>query len=313
MLRCAVSVDLDEIRQYRAIHGLAGTKAGEDLVYDLALPRFLDLASELQLKLTLFVVAEDLARPRNVDVLRRAVAEGHEIGNHSRHHLYDLVRRSRDEQRDEVAGAAADIEREVGVRPRGFRAPGYTVSDGLLEVVREAGHDYDSSVFPCASYYAAKAMALLVQRVGRRRSRAILDTPRVLAAPMRPYRLGRTYTEAGQGLLELPIQVTRGPRLPFIGTGLILAGSLGAAALTRLVVGEPFVNLELHGIDLLDARDGLGELGGYQPDLRVSVARKRQRLTDVLARLGRAGYSFGRLEEIADGAKEWIARGGVPR
>ena len=48
--------------------------------------------------------------------------------------------------------------------------------------------------------------------------------------------------------------------LPFIGTALVLAGPDGARLLTRTVLGESFVNLELHGIDFLGIDDGLGEL-----------------------------------------------------
>ena len=122
----------------------------------------------------------------------------------------------------------------------------------------------------------------------------------MLSAPTRPYRIGRPYTRAGDGLWEIPIQVTRGPRLPYIGTGLILAGKLGARALTELVVGEPFVNLELHGVDFLGAEDGLEALLGYQPDVRVRAREKRAVLASVVGRLRSAGYRFVRLGEQLD-------------
>src|SRR5262249_22584349 len=140
---------------------------------------------------------------------------------------------------------------------RGFRAPGYTVTDALYEVLDELGVAYASSVFPCPPYYFAKAARLAMMRALGRTSSSILDTPFVLSAPTRPYRVGRPYWKRGGGrVLELPIQVTRGPRLPFIGTTVTLAGPAKARWLTRLVVGEPLVNLELHGIDVLDAGDG---------------------------------------------------------
>jgi hypothetical protein len=103
----------------------------------------------------------------------------------------------------------------------------------------------------------------------------------------------------GDGLPELPIQVTRGLRLPFIGTGLILAGALGARALTELVIGEPFINLELHAVDLLDLDDGLEALRGFQPDLRSPTRTKLRILNSVVARLKRARYEFVRLDRAA--------------
>ena len=298
MRLCAVSVDLDQVCHYFRIHDLpAPSLELEHVVYDLGLPRCLDFAREQGLPLTLFAVSSDLRRPENVAHLRRALAASHELGNHSKDHLYDLVRRSRVEQRAQVEGALQEFEGALGVRPRGFRAPGYTVSDALLEVVRDAGHSYDSSVFPCPAYYAAKAVTMTVMRWRGRASEAILDPPSVLSAPTRPYRVGSDYTRRGGGLWELPIQVTRGLRLPYIGTGLILSGRLGARALTELVVGEPFINLELHGIDFLDLGDGLAPLRGYQPDVPIRFAEKRAVLGAVVARLRRAGYRFVRLQE----------------
>src|SRR5437899_418459 len=72
-----------------------------------------------------------------------------------------------------------------------------------------------------------------------RPSRSIVDTPAVLTAPTRPYRVGRPYWKRGTGLLELPVQVTRTLRLPYIGTFLMLRGVTGARFLTKGVLGEP--------------------------------------------------------------------------
>ena len=188
----------------------------------------------------------------------------------------------------------------TGHRPTGFRAPGYTVSDALLQVLQDSGVGYDSSVFPCPVYYAAKAAAVGAIRIRGRRSFSVLGTPAVLAAPTRPYRAGRPYWRRGEGMLELPIQVTRRLRLPFIGTTLTLAGPTRARWLTRGVVGEPFVNLELHGIDFLAEEDGLQALGRYQSDLRVPWARKLDTLSAVVGELRASGYSFVRLDQAAE-------------
>ncbi len=145
----------------------------------------------------------------------------------------------------------------------------------------------------------AKATALAAIRVRGRKSHSILDRPDVLRAPTRPYRIGRPYWKAGTGMLELPIQVTRGPRLPYIGTTLTLAGPDRARWLTRLVVGEPLVNLELHGIDVLDVDDGLEALRRHQQDVRTPHARKLETLGAVVELLRGEGYAFVRLDEAA--------------
>jgi peptidoglycan-N-acetylglucosamine deacetylase len=294
----ALSVDLDEIAHYHAIYGLEASAA--TAVYDVALDRFEAFARERALPLTLFAVAADMARPASAARLRALAAAGHEVGNHSLDHLYDLTRRGRSEMRRQIESAAEVLQGATGQRPRGFRAPGYTVSDELFELLAECGVSYDSSVFPCPPYYLAKLLAIGAIRLRGRESRSIVATPRALLSPTRPYRVGRPYWRAGVGLIELPIQVTPGLRFPFIGTALTLAGPRRARWLTRRVAGEALVNLELHGIDLLDESDGLGALAPHQPDVRVPLSRKLEVLSVVVEELRAQGYRFVTLGEAAE-------------
>jgi hypothetical protein len=111
--------------------------------------------------------------------------------------------------------------------------------------------------------------------------------------------VGRPYWRKGSGLLELPVQVTRGPRLPFIGTSVTLGGPRVAAMLAKMCEGEPLVNLELHGIDVLDASDGLEALRPFQKDVRVPAARKMAAVGAAIEELRKAGYAFVTLREAA--------------
>lgn len=300
MRLCAISVDLDEIPNYFAIHGLPEPEGPErSLVYDVAVERLTALAAELDLPLTLFAIGEDLKRPEAAARLRAAHQRGFEIANHSLDHRYDLVLLGRDAIRRQVEGGADVIEQAVGVRPVGFRAPGYTITDEVFEVLAELGVGYDSSVFPCPQYWAAKAAAIGLITLRGRTSRSIIDTPRVLTAPTRPYRIGHPYWKRGSGLLELPVQVTRGPRLPFFGTSITLGGPTVARVLARMCVGEPLINLELHGIDVLDASDGLEALRPHQVDVRVVREKKVDALRAAVGALREAGYGFVTLQEAA--------------
>lgn len=300
MRLCAVSVDLDEIPNYYSIHGRAPQSECATAVYDVAVPRLRSIARGLEIPLTLFAVGEDLDRASSAASLRAAVAEGHAVGNHTRSHLYDLTRRDRATIAREIDEGTTSIENACGVRPRGFRAPGYTITDEVFALLPGLGYRWDSSVFPCPAYMAVKDAAIAAYALLRRPSRSVVDTPAVLTAPTRPYRVGEPYWRRGNGLLELPIQVTRGFRLPYIGTSLMLAGPDGARFLTRMVEGEPLVNLELHGIDVLDEHDaGLSDLAASQRDLRVPRARKEAVLDAVVDTLRRAGYAFVTLDEAA--------------
>lgn len=311
MRLASVSVDLDEIPNYYEIHGLGepeGAAAG--LVYDLALTRLREVAAAGRFPLTLFTIGRDVARPEARDGLRASAHEGHEIANHSLDHRYDLVRLGRDEIARQVGEGARVIEEATGQRPVGFRAPGYTISDEVFGVLAELGVTYDSSVFPCPAYFAAKAAAIGAIAVRGRASRSIVDTPKVLLAPTRPYRVGTPYWKRGSGMLEIPVQVTRGLRLPFIGTSVTLAGPARARLLAKMCIGEPLVNLELHGIDVLDAHDGLEALRPHQPDVRVAHARKLETILAVVDELRSAGYAFVTMREAASSLERGADRRG---
>jgi hypothetical protein len=301
---CAVSVDLDEIPCYTAIHGLdlPLTPTAAQAVYRKALPRLAALFEAHSVRATFFAIGRDLEHAHASDALRKLAAQGHEIGNHSYDHRYDLTRLSRAEMRDQVQRGIEAIERTVGQRPRGFRAPGYTFTDSLGDVLQELEVAYDSSVFPCLAYYTPKLLAIGAYRALSRPTRSILDHPRVLTAPAEPYHMGDSYARRGGKLLELPIGVTRDEtgRLPFIGTSLTLAGRSGAELLCRLTEGRELINLELHGIDAADAElDELTSLRASQWDLRKSAASKLAILEATLTRLSHAGYSFVTLAEAA--------------
>jgi peptidoglycan/xylan/chitin deacetylase (PgdA/CDA1 family) len=298
---CAVSVDLDEIPNYFAIHGLQPPAGPERrLVYDVAVDRLSELARDLGIPLTLFVIGSDLARREAAAKILAASRAGFEIANHTLEHRYDLVRLGRQEIRRQIEEGARAIEATTGAAPVGFRAPGYTITDEVFDVLADLGVSYDSSVFPCPAYWAAKTAAIAWIALRGRTSRSIVDRPTILAAPTRPYAVGRPYWRRGRGgIVELPVQVTPGLRLPFIGTYVTLWGPAVGRRLARACVGEPVVTLELHGIDVLDAADGLHALRPYQPDVRVPRERKLSALRGAIDELRRGGYRFVTSAEAA--------------
>jgi hypothetical protein len=304
---CAISVDLDETPNYFKIHALPlpdPLSPAANAVYDAALARLEGFAASHDLPLTLFAIGEDLARPANALALRGLCDRGHAVENHSFGHRYDLTRLPPKEIEREIAEGALSIQRATGRLPCGFRAPGYTLTDAVLDALESLGARFDSSVFPCPGYYTAKALVMGAMRLAGHPSEAVMGTPRVLAAPARPYRPGRPWYRRGhRSLLELPIQVTPALRLPVIGTSLGVAGPAGARLLAAMCAREPFVNIELHGmdaLDALDAGDGLAALVPRQPELRTPLHRRLGALSAAVETLRRAGYSFVRLDEAAE-------------
>jgi peptidoglycan-N-acetylglucosamine deacetylase len=300
----ALSVDLDGISHYHAIHGLAPLAADAPAlhaVYDVALARIDDFCRTHGLCSTLFAIGSDLERSANGEWLRSLSDKGHAIENHSFSHRYDLSRLSKAALRQDIERAQESITKATGRTPTGFRAPGYTINDEVLDVLEELSFRYDSSVFPCPLYYGAKTIVIGTMRLLGRTSASIIDTPRVVVAPSRPYRPGKPWFGAGhRSLVELPIQVTPRLRFPFIGTFIGLGGPAASRVLARACANEPLVNLELHGIDFLDASDGLEHLVSYQSELRVPLQRRLDALSAVVDELRAHGASFVRLDEAVD-------------
>lgn len=294
---CAVSIDLDEIGHYHGLHGLEAPEGrAANAVYDLALPRLSSFCADLSLPVTLFAVGADMARPANAEALKAFAARGHEIGNHTLDHRYDLTRLPRAELARQIEAGAAVLEGATGQAPVGFRAPGYTVNDAVFATLRAMGARYDASVFPSWPYQVAKGLAMAAGWAQGRQSRAIFGGLGALVAPVTPYPLAG----AGRGLVEVPVQVATPLRLPFIGTTLSLLPREAAVAMARQVARGGVVNLELHGVDLLDWRDGLAELSRHQFDLCISVQQKIGTLIDVIGSLRDLGFSFVTMRELAD-------------
>ena len=285
-----VSVDLDEIDCYHAIHGISELPDPQvaHVVYERALPRISRFFEELEIKGTLFAVGRDLSRAESGEMIRAMFRKGNEIGNHTQSHAYDFSLLSVDRQNWEIESAATEIRRVTGTPPKGFRAPGYNLNLGIVSMLARNGYEYDSSVFPCPAYFAAKAAAIGIKQVLGRTSKSILGDPRVLGAPIVPYRIGEDgiWTRGKEGLKELPICVVTKARLPFIGTSAAAAGVLGARLLAKSAASLPVVNFELHGMDFLDADgDGISYLKAHQTDIRIPLSKRLASLESAVKTL----------------------------
>lgn len=301
---CALSVDLDEVIHYHRIFGLPEPlpeAVSRHAVYDLAIDRLEAFALAHGIPLTWYAIGEDLMRPANAARLDALCRKGHAIENHSFSHRYDLSRLPEKDILQDIEQAMFAIQKAVSVRPSGFRAPGYAISNDLLDALQELGLRFDSSVFPCPSYYSAKAFSLGLMRLLGKASHAVLDTPRVMLAPIRPYRPAVNWYQRGlRSLIELPISVSPVGRLPLIGTFIGLLGPKGARMLLRSCAREAFVNIELHGMDALCVEDGLEALKNRSPELKTSLQRRMDALSAAVSVLKDAGFSFVRLDEAAE-------------
>ena len=154
----------------------------------------------------------------------------HEIASHGDTHtpLHDLDPAAFE---DEIDRSNDAIEQVTGRRPRGFRAPNFSLNPATawaIDTLAAAGFTYDASVFP-------------------------VRTPMygVAGAPIRPYRLSpdapfREQTDAAESgtarMMELPAAVFH-PRLK-----LPIAGGFYARLLPRRILARGIRNLNSRGI-----------------------------------------------------------------
>ncbi|HEX7624800.1 MAG TPA: polysaccharide deacetylase family protein [Anaeromyxobacteraceae bacterium] len=283
----SLSIDLDALGHYHRIHGLGPRPEGGDPVYGKAVERFGELCDRLGVRGTAFCVGEDLARPGAAVALRRLAEAGHELGNHSLSHDYALSRRSPPEIAAEVRGGAEAIRAVAGAAPVGFRAPGYTLSPPLVAALVEQGYRYDSSTFPALPYWLGKAAVMGALALTGQPSQAILDRPRVLLAPRRPYHPhpAQPYARGPVPLLELPV-ATGLLGFPLTGTFVATFPAWSLGILRAGTGRRPLFALELHGLDLLDASDASPALAARQRDLRVPASVKIERLVRFARALG---------------------------
>lgn len=302
-----ISIDLDGIGCYHAIHRL-DAPAHPTAIYDVALPRFLRCVEAHGARATLFVITSDLAHPGVADALRDAVARGHEVASHSHRHYYDLRHRDDATLDAELDDAADTLEHHLGVRPVGFRTPGYNVDDRILTALVKRGYRYDSSVFACPPYYLAKGAVMTAMAALNRPSGSSMTHPGALIAPLQPYRpSARSFARPGRGtsrlpIWEFPMGVVRGLRVPVIGTSIGALAPRAAHALAEaLLWRQPVTQLEFHGIDFMDDSDAAisAALARRQPDVRRAWRTKQRAYDAVFETIGRA-RRWSTLAELCD-------------
>src|SRR5207249_2733154 len=101
-------------------------------------------------------------------------------------------------------------------------------------------------------------------------------------------------------LVELPVAVAPRSRVGAIGTSIVMLPARARVWLLESMRRRAFFNLELHGIDLIDAaQDGIpAALVARQPDLRRPLAEKQRALEATLDRLA-LDYEFLALRQVA--------------
>ncbi len=239
--------------------------------------RLLDLFDRHGIKATFFILG--WVAERESALVKEIAARGHEIACHGYSHQL-VYEQTPEVFRAETLRARDILQDTLGQAVHGYRAASYSVtrrSFWALDILAEAGFQWDSSIFPIRH-----------------------DRYGVPSSPTRPYRL---ITEQGRELVEIPLTTASvfGQRLPAAGGGYF---RLYPYAVSRALFGRA-------------ARDGAGifylhpwEVDPEQPRATGISALSRFRhynnLDRCLSRLEclLGDFRFGTVSEALLGAAE---------
>lgn len=250
----AVSIDTDSLDLF--YYAFKKKRLNDnDVTYKTVLPRFLDFLKRKRITATFFIIGSHIKTPYHRKILNRMIDEGHELANHTFNHRLNFSSLSNIEKEKEIIKCERIIEKATGIKPIGFRAPGWDINSQTIKILEKRNYWYDSSVFP--SYYNAFAWAYLFRRNKNFTClKSSINSLKQVFAPLTPYHPGinNLYCKGNSNIIELPMTVTPILRIPFYTTFLFATKSklLFDHSLKRIYQSELPLNYILHSIDLYD-------------------------------------------------------------
>jgi len=143
----SISLDLDNQWSYMKTHGDEDWK-NYPSYYDIFVPYVLDILKELDIKITFFIVGRDAVEPQNKIALKRISDEGHDFGNHSFNHEVWINQYNTEQLHEELGKAEKAILEATGKKTVGFRGPGFSWNNTILETLVDRQYLYDATTLP---------------------------------------------------------------------------------------------------------------------------------------------------------------------
>ena len=283
----SISLDLDNQWSYMKTHGDAGWESFPSYL-DVAVPRILSFLKERNLKITFFIVGQDAALEKNHAAIRSIAEAGHEIANHSFNHEPWLHLYSREELVEEFEKTENALENVTGIRPVGFRGPGFSLSPTVLDVLGERGYEYDCSTLPtyiaplARAFFFLKSPAMSVEE--REKLKKLFGKFSDGFQTLKPH-----FVEAaGRSLVEIPVTTFPGIKTPIHATYLLYLSSFSSlaakaylhSAITACAFAGVQPSMLLHPLDFLDGADV--EALKFFPGMNLPAAKKIELLDTVI-------------------------------
>ncbi len=274
----SISLDLDDKWTYMKTHGDPRWSTYPSYL-NIVVPRVLSFLAKRNLTITFFLVGQDAAFERNHALLRTISEAGHEISNHSFNHEPWLHLYSETEIQREFESAETAIEKATGQRPIGFRGPGFSVSETVIQVLVSRGYAYDASTLPTFLGPLARAYYFFSAKLDAEEKKKRAKLFGTLSDGLRSIKLHNWNTSSGS-IVEIPVTTVPIVRTPFHLSYLIylhsfspgLASAYMHSAFTACRWANVNPSFLLHPLDFLGP-DESPELAFF-PGMKMSAQEK---------------------------------------
>jgi len=256
---------------------------------------------------TMFMVGNDFLNKKNHDAIKAIRDAGHEIANHSMTHPQGFRYLSSEEKTRELDEMSNICESVIGIRPIGFRSPGWNIDDSTIPVLNELGYTYDSSVFPTFLMPLLKLSHWASMSRQPHHVRTTMGQLNYMFAPRVPYHVrDRSLQKPGENkLIEFPLSVSPVLRIPFFATLLLFTGKRFFDYLYRAIksAGLP-IHFQMHLSDFIDyslpeLQDQMpqGNSGVYVPQALNTPLNKKLEIFHRMVALMAEDHKFITLQE----------------
>jgi len=291
----AVSIDVDTLSSIYKGQGLKRAAGYTFIELRTGLENIQQFFESYHIKTTLFMVGNDFLLPTNQAAIQSIIKDGHEPANHSMTHPQGFRWLDPDQKKNEIRSMGDICQSVTGIRPIGFRSPGWNIDDSAIPLLKELGYRYDSSVFPTTLMPLMKFAHWASMSGQAKPNRTTMGMWRYMAAPITPYQTSQaSFSNKGEsGLVEFPVSVTPFLRLPFVATLLLKVGIKFYKAFYESIKREELpVHFQMHLSDFVDY--SLPELQDQIPPTREGVYVPQALTTPLIKKL----EAFGKMVDL---------------
>jgi peptidoglycan-N-acetylglucosamine deacetylase len=301
-----VSIDVDTLASIYKGTGCRRKGGYSYAEMQIGLENILRFFNTYHCPLTLFMVGNDLNFEQNLRPAGDMLTGGHEIANHTMHHTQGFRFLDPDQKKAEIQAMEDICLKKLGVKPVGFRSPGWNISDDAAPILKELGYIYDSSVFPTSFMPLLKLSHWLSMQSRPSIDRSTMGQSSYMFAPRQPYRAmqNRLDKKGEDGIVEFPITVSPVFHLPFTATFYLLFGwKVYSDILNALIRRNIPIHFQFHLSDFVDYT--LAEFSDQMPEsrqgvyvpkaLRMTYAQKESAFRKIMDKIAQH-YIFRRMD-----------------